>query len=430
MPHSGRFKMDKTERSWVLYDWANSAYVLIIGTIFFSIFFKKQIAPPDIAERATSYIGYANALVAAVLAVLAPVFGTIADYQGRKKVLWVIALGLGSLATLAFMGVQPGQWQLAIAVYAVAGVGYSSANIFYDAFITDITSHERMDRVSAAGYAWGYIGSTIPAVISILLMMNPQWIGLGTDPAGYLQAMRIVFALTALWWVGFSIPMMKNVKQKHYIQASEHPVRDSFVRLFSTFREIKKYRLAFLFLIAYFFYIDGVHTIIYMATAFGMEWGIDTDQLLYMVLAIQAVAFPFAFLYGRLAKQWGARTMLFTGIIVYIVIVFIAFFIPSVPSLSTRNILFWTLGILVGTSQGGVQALSRSIFGKLIPQDRSGEFFGFFNIFGRLSAVMGPLLIGIIATSPERTRWAVLSLLVFFIIGAVFLSRIRVEEEA
>ncbi len=428
MTEPTRLKLNKSERAWVMYDWANSAYVLIIGTILFSIFFKKQIAPPEIAQRATSWIAAANTLVAVVLAILAPVLGTLSDYKGKKKRFWLIALSLGALGTLAFIGIQPGQWQMAIAVYVVASIGYSAANIFYDAFLTDITSEERMDQVSSAGYAWGYFGSTIPAVISILLMMNPHWLGFPKD--GYLQAMRVVFGITALWWVVFSIPMMKNVHQKYFIESSSHAVTDSFRRLWATFKEIKKYKMAFLFLIAYFFFIDGVHTIIYMATAFGMEWGINTDQLMSMVLVIQAVAFPFAFLYGWLAKKFGTKPILFGGIVVYIIIVFIAFFIPGFNDLAVRNVLFWILGILVGTSQGGVQALSRSLFGRLIPGDRSGEFYGFFNIFGKLSAIMGPFLISVIATSPDRTRWAVLSLLVFFLIGAVILSRVKITGES
>ncbi len=419
-----RLKLTDEERAWVIYDWANSAFILIVGTILFTIFFRKQIAPNEIIEKATSYIGYANASVALLLVFLAPVFGTFADGRGRKKRFWILFVIIGVLFTLGLALIQKGQWILALVFYVVASLGYTGANVFYDAFITDVTEEERMDRVSSAGYAWGYIGSTIPAIFGIAVMLHPNLIGLAKDD--YLSAMRLVFVLTAFWWLLFSIPMALRVKQKYFVIPTT--IKQNFVRLFNTFREIKKNKQAFLFLIAFFFYIDGVHTIISMATAFGMEWGIGSDVLMKLILVIQFVAFPFAIIYGRLAKRFSAKAMLFTGIVIYTFIVLIAFFIPSFKEISTRTTMFWILGILVGTSQGGVQALSRSVFGKLIPKENSGKFFGFFNIFGKFASFLGPLMIGLIATSPGRTRWAVLSLLIFFLIGAILLGMLHVEK--
>ena len=418
-----RISLTKEERSWVVYDVGNSAFVLVMVTAIMPIFFKDYAASGLPAAVSTANWGFANSAASLILALLAPVLGAMADYRHRKKAFFLVFLVTGLCFTLALPVIREGQWLPCLALFVMARVGWAGANVFYDAFITDVTSHARMDAVSSRGYAWGYIGSVIPFLAVIALILSAGM----ADGLPVVQT-KIGFVLVALWWLAFSLPMLKNVRQVHYLPASATPIRDSFIRLFSTFREIRRHRRAFLFLLAYFFYIDGVDTIISMSMAYGRDLGFGVTLLIAVLLFIQVVAFPFALLYGRLAARFSAKRMLLAGIAVYCLVTFMAFLLPSIEDTGLKTLAFWGIAFLVASSMGGIQALSRSWFGKLIPAENSSEFFGFYNVFGKFAAITGPFLMGAVGRLSGDTRWGVLSILALFVIGAWLL--LRVDEDA
>jgi len=419
-------KMTKEEKSWILYDVANSAFVLIVVTAVMPIFFKDVVSKGIASAVATANWGFANSFASLILALLAPILGTIADYKFLKKKFFIVFLSIGISFTLLLTMVKEGQWLICLMIFVFARIGFAGANLFYDSFLVDVTGKNRMDWVSSCGYAWGYLGGAIPFVAVIILII------LGKSPGNATAISTIAakagFFLVALWWLIFSIPIIKNVQQNHYIEPDEHIVRASFKRLFKTLKEIKNYRNAFLFLIAYFFYIDGVGTIITMATSYGRDIGLGVSMLILSILMIQIVAFPFALLAGKLAGRFTAKNMLYAGIGIYILITLVSFFLPSMPSLQMKIFVFWILAFLIATAMGGVQALSRSFFGQLIPVERSAEFFGFYNIFGKFAAITGPFLMGVIGRMTGHTRYGILSILILFIIGAIVLTRVETEK--
>jgi UMF1 family MFS transporter len=410
----------KEEKSWMMYDWANSAHSIVVVTVL-PIFFMSLF------ENNTSALANWGSVTSAskfIIALLAPLLGTLGDFKNYKKRLFSLFVAIGVLACLALSGMPfAPKWQLILGFYALSNFAFAGANIFYDGFLPEITTDERMDKVSAWGFGLGYIGgSTIPFVIFLVLYMLID--------VNY--AMAISFALTGIWWGVFTIPMLKNVKQTHYLEKEKGVWIDSMRQLGKTLKEISKTKSMLLFLVAYFFYIDGVNTIIYMSTAYGTTLNIDPTQMMLALLMVQVLAFPFAVLYGNLAKKYSARIMIAVGISVYMFISIIAFKVSA-------SWHFWVIAALVATSQGGIQALSRSIFGKMIPdRNRSNEFFGFFEIFGKFSAIMGPWLFGfagmkaaeiIKRNNPQITQdaldkaaspYGVLSVLIIFILGALF----------
>lgn len=406
-------KYSKKEKSWITYDWANSAYTLIIITTILPLFYKAMADQAGIAaSRSTAYWGYANSFATFLVAVMAPILGTIADYKDIKKKFFVTALTIGVAFTAVLSFVPNGNWIILLGVYILTMIGYAGANVFYDAFLVDVASEDKMDLVSSHGYAWGYIGSTIPFVIIAGLIFKHDIIGISQ-----ITAMRIGFFLTALWWGAFSIPMIKNVNQRYYIDREPQVVRKSLKRLRATLANIRQHKLIFSFLIAYFFYIDGVGTIIKMAVVYGSDVGLSSTTLIVVLLAVQVVAFPFAILYGWLAKKFGTRNMIQFAIIVYIFTCFYAYQLNTVFE-------YWVLGMLVASSQGGIQALSRSYYGKLIPKEKSNEFYGFYNIFGKFAAVMGPLLVGFVSDLTGRSQNGIFSIVALFVIGYVLLLRV------
>lgn len=392
-------QLRKLERAWILYDCGNSAYSMAITTALFPIFF-------GMLKGDNMVLGYFNSLASILVALLSPILGTIADYKDHKKRFFIFFFLVGIVMTSALAFVPQDQWKILAIIYILTDVGFAGSLIFYDAFLVDVTTDERMDIVSTKGYAFGYIASIIPFGISLAVVFFA-----GMDmQIGY----RIGFLITALWWGLLTIPMIRQVKQRFYVEPEPRPVYNSFKRLGKTFKEIRKHRIAFIFLIAYFFYIDGVGTIIsmvvpYTTTVFG-ENALDTFKLLAILLVIQIIAFPFAILYGRLAKRFSTLRLIQVAILTYIVTVFFAWQMKSVNDV-------FILGVLVGSAQGGIQALSRSYFARLIPKDKSNEFFGFYNIFGKFAHIMGPFIMSFVSDLTGNPKLSILGIVPLFIIG-------------
>ena len=399
------------EKSWIMYDWANSAYSVIISSVILPLFYKSITTGEGIAPNlADSFWGYATSAATLVIAISAPLLGTIGDYPKWKMRLFKIFFLIGVVATAALSFTD--DWRLLLALYMLTTIGFSGANIFYDAFLVDVATEERMDRVSTYGFAMGYIGgSTIPFVLSILLIMFGEKIGIPRT-----TAIKTSFLFTAFWWVAFTIPMLRNVKQRYFVPASEHIIHDSFARLFQTVHQICSHKKMFLFLIAYFFYIDGLNTIIHMAAVFGDSIGIVSDMLMIAVLVIPILSFPFTILYGKLAKRFSSKKMILVGIGIYLLACLLAFRM-------TTALEFWILATLVATSQGGIQALSRSYFAKLVPKENANEYFGFYNILGKFAAIMGPALYALTSQLTGDSRNGLASISLLFIIGGVLMLR-------
>ncbi|MDR3190653.1 MAG: MFS transporter [Lactobacillaceae bacterium] len=396
-------KYTKQEWSWIFYDWANSAYGIIVVTAVLPIWLTTIAGQAGIsATHAAAYWGYANSIATLLGAVLSPILGALADYKGFKSKLFYGFTIIGILGTLALAIVPDANWQLLLAIFVLSFVGYSSANVFYDGFITDVTDSSRMDRVSSAGYGFGYLGGLLPFAIFIGVrnFMSPH------------ASVVFAFIFAAIWWAGFTVPFVKNVEQKYALAVVKHPVKESLKRLWATVKELPKHPRVFWFLLSYFFYIDGVNTIFTMASSFALAIGVPSGQLIIVLLFVQLVAFPFSLMFGWLADIFGNRKVLVFGMFIYLGLLSFAFFV-------TTPWEFWIVAFFVGMAQGGMQALSRSYLGQLVPKERSNEFFGFFNIFGKFSAIIGPALYGIVVQISGRSQTAAGSLIVLFIIGLI-----------
>jgi UMF1 family MFS transporter len=415
--------MSREEKSWILYDVANSAFVLIMVTAIMPIYFKDVAAQGLPNAVSTAHWGFANSAAALVLALIAPMLGTLADYKDRKKRFFLLFLSVGLIFTLTLSFINAGQWLLCLVLFVCARIGWAGANIFYDAFLVDVTTRKRMDMISAQGYALGYIGSVIPFIIVIALILSA-----GIEDGLPVKEVQLGFVFVAVWWILLSIPTIKNVKQVHFLPVPKSPILSSFQRLANTFRNIRQHRQPFLFLIAYFFYIDGVGTIISMSTAYGRDLGFSITLLIVVLLFIQVVAFPCTLLYGKLSERFATKSLLMTGIIIYCLVTLLAFTLPWISDIKMKTALFWFIAFLVASSMGGLQGLSRSCFGKLIPVEKSAEFFGFYNVFGKFAAITGPFLMGLITRLTGDTRWGILSILVLFLAGAYFLNKVQLGE--
>lgn len=399
-------RLTKQERSWVLYDVGNSAFVML-STALIPIYFAALADPGSSVVVAW---GYAETIASLILALLMPFLGSLADIQGKKMKFLVGFMGTGAVACAA-LGV-PTQALAFLIVYVIASIMLNGSMVFYDAFLVDATSEDRYDEVSSKGYAWGYIGSCIPFIACLAVVLGGPSIGIET-----MLGMKIAFLITAIWWVVFTIPLIRNVKQKHYRVAQKGYLKSSLKGLFHTARAIVHEKRLLFFMIAFFFYIDGVHTIIKMSTSYGTDLGIDSTQLVLALLMTQFVAFPAAIAYGRLASRFGTRRMLLIAVFAYFCItLFAAFFL-------TEAFEFWILAFFVGLFQGGIQALSRSEFGKLIPKQRANEYYGFFDIFGKYAAVMGTFLVSVFTQITGNSSIGVLSIAVLFVVGFFFLWR-------
>lgn len=400
----------KEEKSWILYDWANSAFSAIVAAIILPVFFKTIAEGSGVtAVDATAYWGYATSLGTLICAVLAPFLGTLGDFRGMKKKLFTAFMLLGVVST--FLLALTNSWQGLLLFYVLGTLGFSGSCIYYDSFLLDVTDVSRMDRVSSVGYGLGYIGgSTIPLVISLVLIQFGSGFGVPT-----MIATKFSFVLTAVWWLVFTIPMLRNVQQKHAIEPERNMFAHTLRNMKKTLSLIVRNKSLFFFVIAYFFYIDGVGTIIHMATVFGSSCGLDSMDLMVVLLVVQIVAFPFAILYGRLADRFGSRRMILFGIATYIVVCMLGFNLKEMKD-------FLLLAVLVGTAQGGIQALSRSFYGKLVPAEHASEYFGFFDVFGKFSAVIGPALFGVVAQLTGVTNYGALAVMFMFILGgAIFM---------
>lgn len=414
-------KTTKKEKSWIMYDWANSAYSMTMLSTILPIYFTSVVGEAGISkDLATSYWGYTNSIASLIVAVLAPIMGGLADYMGVKKKFFKIFTFTGIIFTGLIAFVPHGRWIPLLGIYVISLIGFSLSNVFYDSFLTDVTSDDRMDNVSSLGYAYGYIGSTIPFIVCMALIICAQK---GVVPISVTLATKGSFVITAAWWFYYTLPMLKNVEQIHGKPYKKFAVRDTVDDFIKSFIKIKRHKKAFVFLLAYFFYIDGVDTIIRMAASFGTAIGISSTNLLVILLVTQFVAFPFAIIYGKLAEKFNGKIMLLVGICVYILICIVAFFMTNARQ-------FWILSLLVASSQGGIQALSRSYFAKMIPKENSNEYFGFYNIFGKFAAIMGPFLVAAITQITGEVRSGVLSLIGLFLIGAVlFIRATRIEDD-
>jgi len=396
----------REEKSWMLYDWANSSFSAIVAAIILPIFFQSVAEGAGVSSvDSTAYWGYATSFGTLICAVLAPFLGTLGDFKGMKKRLFTIFMMLGVVST--FLLAVTNSWQGLLLFYILGTLGFSGSCIYYDSFLLDVTDIERMDRVSSIGYGLGYIGgSTIPLIISLVLIQFGE--GLFGIPT--MLATKFSFFLTALWWLVFSIPMLRNVHQKHSIDPDSNIIAHTLRNMSHTLSMIVKNKSVLFFLIAYFFYIDGVGTIIHMATVFGASCGLESMDMMVILLVVQIVAFPFAILYGKLAGKFGARNMILFGIITYMVVCILGFNLKEMKD-------FLMLAVLVGTAQGGIQALSRSFYGKLVPAEQASEYFGFFDVFGKFSAVIGPALFGVVAQLTGITNYGVLAVMLMFVVG-------------
>ncbi len=406
-------KLTKQEKNWILYDVGNSAFTMLMTTIL-PIYFNYLASQAELApELYMAYWGYAASITTLVVAVLGPVFGTLADTKGYKKPIFLIALLIGTIGCIS-LGLCK-HWFVFLVIFIIAKIGYSSSLIFYDSMLGDITTPNRMDHVSSHGYAWGYIGSCIPFALSLLIVLGADKLGM-TMPT----AMFVAFIITASWWILLALPLIRNYEQKYYIEKKERALSESFKRLGRTFLNIKKEKKAFLFLLSFFFYIDGVYTIIDMATAYGSALGLDSTGLLLALLVTQIVAFPCAIIFGRLAQKIAADRLITICIGAYFCIAIYAMFLAT-------QLQFWILAVCVGMFQGGIQALSRSYFTKIIPANQSGEFFGFMDICGKGAAFMGTTIVSTVTLITGKESLGVGMIAVLFLIGMA-LFRLTVRE--
>lgn len=407
----GLRSLSKRERSWVLYDVGNSAYVMLAATLI-PIYFSAIAEPGSSAVVAW---GYATTVASLALALLMPFLGSLADLKGNKKKFLAGAIGTGAVS-LAVMGV-PGNAMVFLAIYVFSSVMLNASLVFYDAFLIDATEQDRYDEVSSQGYAWGYIGSCIPFIVCLVIVLFGSGFGIGQ-----LDGIRISFVITAAWWLVFSVPVLRDVHQTHFKAREEHLFRHTLKGLVGTCKKIARDKRLLMYMLAFFFYIDGVHTIITMSTSYGTDLGIDSTQLVLALLVTQFVAFPSAIAYGRLAGRFGTKRMLLIAVFAYFCItLFAAFFLRSAAE-------FWVLAVCVGLFQGGIQALSRSEFGKLIPKENANEYYGFFDIFGKYATIMGTLLVSVFTQLTGSSSYGVLSVAVLFIVGFVLLWKMPEED--
>ena len=419
--------------SWALYDWANSAFATTVMAGFFPLFFKQYWSGEAAVTTSTFYLGFGNSIASLIIVLAAPILGALADFGDLRKRMLAAFMCAGVLATTGLFFVAQGMWPLAVLLYVIGIIGFSGANVFYDALLMAVSTEDNRHRVSALGYALGYLGGGLLFLINVVMTLKPEWFGLSDAAA----AVRWSFLSVAVWWAVFSLPILLRVHEPAVSAATtaaldgaveggrdsnatmtpaQRPgIRAAFANVLATMRQLQQYRNAWLFLLAYWLYIDGVATIIRMAVDYGLSIGLPANSLITALLLVQFIGFPATLLFGRLAERVGARRGLWIGLWVYVIATTYAAFMDS-------SFEFYLLAVALGLVQGGVQSLSRSLFGNLIPRERSGEFFGFMNMMGKAAAVVGPILVGITASMTGEPRLGILSVLLLFFSGMIMLA--------
>ncbi|MEZ4743158.1 MAG: MFS transporter [Bdellovibrionota bacterium] len=404
--------------SWALYDWANSAFSTTVVAGFFPVFFKKYWSQGEDITLSTFKLGIANSIASIVIAILAPLLGSIADYGGIKRKFLIFFTTLGAVMTIGLYFAEEGEWRYAIFLYILASVGFAGANTFYDSQLVDIVPAKKFHSVSALGYALGYLGGGLLFAVNVYMTINPNLFGLNSSA----EAVRVSFVTVGVWWIAFSLPIFLFVKdpepeeknmdrKKSYTQLIIHGSRT----LAATAKHISTLRPLLLFLLAYFLYIDGVGTVIKMAIDYGMSIGLESNSLITALLITQFIGFPSAMIFGWIGNKVGAKKGVYLALIVYIFVTIMGYSMDSTQE-------FYLLAIAVGLVMGGIQSLSRSIYAAMIPESQSAEFFGFFNLFGKFAAIMGPAVMGYVGHLTKSPRLSILSLIVFFVVGGVLLS--------
>jgi len=414
------FQKKKEVFSWSMYDWANSAFATTIMAAVLPVYYSTVAAAYLPSNIASSYWGYTNTLAMLSIAVLAPILGAIADFKRAKLKFLSFFLSLGILFTGLLFFVKEGDWIMASAFYVVGRIGFSGANVFYDSLLPHIANEKEIDRVSALGYAFGYLGGGILLIVNIGMILQPDLFGIANAEMGT----RFSFISVAVWWAIFSVPLFLHVPEPvadGRIELKETAVRAGFQRLMTTLKEIRRYREVFRFLIAFWFYNDGIGTIIVMAVIFGTEVGIGQEHLIGAIVFVQFVGIPFTLLFGKLAEKISTKNAIYLGLIVYTILAIGGYFIRN-------EVHFWILAFVVAMVQGGTQALSRSTFGVIIPNRKSAEFFGFFDVSQKFSGILGPAIFGLVAQLTGSSRLSIVSLVIFFVGGILILRGVNIKE--
>ena len=423
----GRMRLARGTRvqwSWAFYDWANSAFATTVMAGFFPVFFKSYWAAGMPATESTVRLGTANAMASLLVVLLAPTLGVVADRSGRKKGLLLMLATLGILMTAGLFLVAEGYWLVAVGLYVLGVIGFAGANVAYDAMLLDVAGKSELERVSALGFALGYLGGGLLFALNVLMVLHPEFFGL----ADKAEAVRFAFLTVAIWWAVFSLPVLLFVKEEPRSRTQDRgkgAVLD-WRELRETWRLLRKLRMAFIFLLAYWFYIDGVDTIVRMAVDYGLSLGFDAESLLIALLITQLVGFPAALMFGRIGDRIGAKRAIWLALVIYVVVVFWAWRM-------TASWEFYGIAVVIGLVQGGIQAMSRALYARLIPPEHAGRLFGLYNMMGKFAAVIGPLLVGWVTLLSDSSRSGILSILLLFLTGAWLLSRVDVatgEREA
>ncbi len=415
-------KKKKAVWAWTMYDWGNSAFATTIMAAVLPVYYSSVAAstlPPNVA---TARWGFTTSFAALLVAIIGPILGAVADFKGNKKRFLAIFMGLGVTATALLYFIKTGDWMLASMLYIFGNIGFSGSLVFYDALLPHVASADEIDEVSSRGFAMGYIGGGVLLAINVVMIMFGETIFPNIDPT---LMSRLSFVSVAVWWFVFSLPAFKHISEppRRILKQEQgmNPLKVSFQRLGVTFKEIKNYQDLFIFLVAFFLYTNGIGTIITMSTIYGAEIGIGQTTLIGTLLMVQFVAAPFAILFGKLAKRIGTKNSIYLSLVIYTFIAIGGYFLST-------EWHFWALGFAVATVQGGSQALSRSLIGRMMPKSKTAEFYGFFSVFEKFSSIAGPFLFGLVSTLMGESRLSIVSLIVFFILGIIILRKVDVER--
>jgi len=407
----------RSKFSWALYDWGNSAFATTVMAGFFPVFFKEFWASDLSATDSTFWLGVGNSVASTLMILLAPLIGALADQGGNKKRLLVLFAFLGALMTTLLFVVEAGLWPLALLLYALGIVGFSGSIVPYDALLVDVSEVHELDRISALGYAFGYLGGGVLFAVNVLMVTKPELFGLFSSG----EAVRVAFLMVGLWWAAFTLPLLVFVHERDPAPPRNGVLRGAFREIIDNLREVRRHRMAFVFLIAYWLYIDGVDTIVRMAVDYGLAIGFRPTDLLTALLLTQFVGFPAALVFGWIGGRIGPKSGILIALGVYSFVVLWAWLMRSQWE-------FYGLAVMIGLVQGGVQSLSRSLYARLIPQERAGIFFGIYNMLGKFAAVVGPLLVGMVGVATGSSRAGILAVLLLFVGGALVLRQVKVPD--